>query len=278
MNFLEATIDKTRPDGKTDVDHLLVHQIGAKLPKKVRKKLRWKKVAPILSIIISLIVHLFDRLGGQARSKQTAPPAPTRARPSEAARSRPVSQERYGNPTLRGYVERAMAYQTEINRLAQNAAGPSEHQRVGDLAAHVRNWTEAITALAGRIDAFQQNKLINQDLKSVPQAIDRLEERLQAESDPVIAAEMERSLSHRRTQLEALEKLQRTIRWAEIKIESTLSLLGTIYSQILAGQSREQVADYRRLLNEIDEEVLTLQDHLQALEEVKFGDTLARQY
>jgi hypothetical protein len=44
--------------------------------------------------------------------------------------------------------------------------------------------------------------------------------------------------------------------------------------QFLAGQSREQVADYRRLLNEIDEEVLTLQ----ALEEVKFGDTLVRQY
>ena len=51
-----------------------------------------------------------------------------------------------------------------------------------------------------------------------------------------------------------------------------------IYSQILTGQSREHVADYRRLLTEIDEEVHTLQDHLQALDEVKFADTLAKHY
>jgi len=87
---------------------------------------------------------------------------------------------------------------------------------------------------------------------------------------------LERSLSHRRSQLAALEKLQRTIHGAEIKIEGTRSMLGTIYSQFLAGQSKEQVADYRRLLNEIDEEVHTLHDHLQALEEVKFASALAK--
>ena len=54
-------------------------------------------------------------------------------------------------------------------------------------------------------------------------------------------------------------------------MESTLSMLGTIYSQILAGQSTRQAADYRRLLNEIDEEVQMLQDHLHALEEVKMS-------
>ena len=113
-------------------------------------------------------------------------------------------------------------------------------------------------------------------MKAVPKAIVRPEEHLNAETDPVIAAELERSLTHRRNQLAALEKLQRTIRWAEIKTESTLSMVGTIYSQILAGQSKQHLADYRRLLNEIDEEVHTLHDHLQALEEVKFASALAK--
>jgi hypothetical protein len=58
---------------------------------------------------------------------------------------------------------------------------------------------------------------------------------------------------------------------AEIKIESTLSALGTIYSQLLIGQSTNQVADYGRLSSDVDEEVRTLQDHLEALEEVKLG-------
>ena len=48
-------------------------------------------------------------------------------------------------------------------------------------------------------------------------------------------------------------------------------MLGTIYSQILAGQLAAHVADYRGLLTKIDEEVLTLQDHLEALEEVKLS-------
>ena len=81
----------------------------------------------------------------------------------------------------------------------------------------------------------------------------------------MITAELERTLANRRQQAATLEKLQRSIQMAEIKIESTLSMLGTIYSQILAGQSTRQIADYRRLLNEIDEEVHTVQDHLEAV-------------
>lgn len=69
-----------------------------------------------------------------------------------------------------------------------------------------------------------------------------------------------------------LEHLQNMMKRAEIKIESTLSALGTIYSQILAGQSTDHVADYGRLSAEVDEEVRTLQDHLEALEEVKLGN------
>jgi hypothetical protein len=58
---------------------------------------------------------------------------------------------------------------------------------------------------------------------------------------------------------------------AEIQIESTLSSLGTIYSQLLTGQSTDHVADYSRLSSEVDEEVRLLQDRLEALEEVKLS-------
>ncbi len=58
---------------------------------------------------------------------------------------------------------------------------------------------------------------------------------------------------------------------AEIKIENTLSLLGTLYPQILPSQSTNQVSDYSRITSEVSEEVRVLHDHLQALEEVKLG-------
>ncbi len=84
-------------------------------------------------------------------------------------------------------------------------------------------------------------------------------------------AELARTLSNRKNQLASLERLQNMMKRAEIQIESTLSALGTIYSQILTGQSTNHVADYSRLSTEVDEEVRGLQDHLEALEEVKLG-------
>ena len=79
-------------------------------------------------------------------------------------------------------------------------------------------------------------------------------------------------MTNRRNQMAALEHLQRIIKRAEIKIESTLSSLGTIYSQMLISQSTDHVADYSRLAADVDEEVRTLQDHLEALEEVRLSD------
>ena len=83
--------------------------------------------------------------------------------------------------------------------------------------------------------------------------------------------ELEHTLVNRKNQLAALKRLQGTMRRAEIQIESTLSALGTIYSQLLTGQSTDHVADYSRLSAEVDEEVRTLQDQLEALQEVKLG-------
>jgi hypothetical protein len=108
-------------------------------------------------------------------------------------------------------------------------------------------------------------------LEAVPKAITDLESRLAQETDPAIRSQLERTLANRRKQLAALERLQNTMKRAEIQIESTLSSLGTIYSQLLTGQSTDHVADYSRLSAEVEEEVHTLQDHLEALEEVKLG-------
>jgi hypothetical protein len=141
--------------------------------------------------------------------------------------------------------------------------------RLQDLVHQVDEWTQTIEDLAWRADRFQQDSLIRQDLESVPKYIAGLEDRLAREKDEATRAELQRSLTNRRKQLASLERLQNMMNRVEIQIESTLSALGTIYSQILTGQSTNHVADYSRLSAEVDEEVRTLQDHLEALEEVK---------
>ena len=268
MSSINATQVKTGFKHKRHTDDFL-DEIGKKLPKKLRKKVRWKKIRPVLGVLIIMFAHLAEAFSGKQTSNHT--PSPKERSYSAPTRKSRASSPKFTDNTLQGYVEQAQAYQREIDYLAQNTTDTSTRNRVRELATHVQAWTTSIGNLAQRVEDYKQNKLIKKDLKDVPKSISILEARLDSESDPMMIAELERTLTNRQQQLSALEKLRRNIQMAEIKIENTLSLLGTIYSQILAGQSTRQVADYRRLLVEIDEEVHTLEDHLEALEEVKMS-------
>lgn len=175
------------------------------------------------------------------------------------------------NTAIQAHLEKARTYKAQIDSLIKATANQHTQARLEDLAYQLDGWTAAIEVLARRVDSFQQNRLIHQDLETVPQAIAKLETQLAEEDDEATQVELERTLANRRKQLAALQGLQNTMKRAEIKIESTLSALGTIYSQLLNTQSTGQVVTYERLSADVDEEVRTLQDQLEALEEVKLG-------
>ncbi len=113
--------------------------------------------------------------------------------------------------------------------------------------------------------------MIRKDLETVPRSIRDLEARLARETNVANRTELKRILLNRKKQLAALEQLRQIAKRAEIQIESTLSSLGTIYSQVLASQSASHIADYSHLSAEVDEEVHLLQDRLEALKEVKLS-------
>lgn len=182
-----------------------------------------------------------------------------------------ISQSHISSKTIRMHLDKAQAYKEQIHSIIQAMPDEDVNVRLRDLATQVDEWAQAIEDLAVRVDKFQQNTLIHHDLESVPEYITDLENRLQDETNPINQAELERTLNNRRSQLASLQQLENTMKRAEIQIESTLSALGTIYSQILTGQSTNHVADYSRLSEDVDEEVQSLQDQLEALEEVKLG-------
>ena len=53
MGFIDTALAKANFKDKNNADEILKN-IGRKLPKKLRKKLRWKKIAPILSLLITI--------------------------------------------------------------------------------------------------------------------------------------------------------------------------------------------------------------------------------
>jgi predicted nucleic acid-binding Zn-ribbon protein len=172
---------------------------------------------------------------------------------------------------LQEYVDKALSYKAQIDSAIKTTANKTEQPRLEQLRSQINTWTKSIGDLAERLNSLRQDDVIRRDMREVPQAIADLETRLANESDTVVRSQLERTLDNRRKQLDSLEQLQTMMKRAEIQIESTLSQLGTIYSQLLTGQSTSHVADYSRLSADVDEEVRLLQDHLEALKEVKLG-------
>jgi len=190
----------------------------------------------------------------------------------------PEKAEMGGADPLRIYLDQTLTYQAQIDQLLKATSNASNRARRLHLAAQINIWAEAIQNLIQHIASLRQDDLIRQDMAAVPRAIEGLEAQLAYEADLGIRAQLERTLINRKNQLTSLQLLQSTVKKAEIQIESTLSLLGTIYSQILIGQSTNHMADYGRLSVDVDEEVRRLQDQLEALWEVKGGYQVGTSY
>ena len=175
------------------------------------------------------------------------------------------------SPAIQAHLNKARAYKEQIEAYIQATTDPHSRERLQDLSNQIKEWAETIEVMARQVNNFQQNPVILQDLAGVPQSIENLEAQLAGETNEAIRAELERTLTSRKHQLAALKRLQNMMKQAEIKMESTLASLGTIYSQLLASQSTNQAADYNHLSADVNEEVHKLQDYLDAMEEVKLN-------
>ena len=172
---------------------------------------------------------------------------------------------------LAPHLEQALAYQAQIEQLIRSVPPGNRPSQQQQLLIQIKHWVQAIHDLGQHISHIGQDDLIHCDIKRLPKAIKDLEQRLELEPDDLLHNQLQQTIATRKKQLTSLERLHRTVVQAEIQIEDTLSLLGTIYSHLLTDRSTHRVAGYNRLSDEITEEVDRLQDHLEALEEVRLG-------
>ena len=215
--------------------------------------------------------HFMSAFLGENVEKSWYPPSSRQREVETRPKQRTRAKGHLASPTIQAYLDKARNYKEEINDLIKSTSNQKVHARLQNLVTQVSEWVKAIEDMAKRVDSLQQDTLIHQDLESIPQSIENLEAQLAGESDEATRIELERTLVTLKSQLDTLERLQSTINRAEIRIESILAALGTIYSQVLIDQSTNHIADYSHLSAEVEEEVRKLQDHLEALEEVKLA-------
>ena len=171
--------------------------------------------------------------------------------------------------SLRAKTNKALEYWSLIDEAVSQAPRGAIRDRMARTAGEVTHWLQAVYNLAERVDKFGQNKVIAQDLKNVPQTIKEYQQRLAHEDNPEVQRQLKRTIADRQRQLQTLENLQDSIDKAAYQLDSTISALGTIYSQLLLVDSKEEQGNrINRLQEEISEQVYQLEDLAEAMDDV----------
>jgi len=173
------------------------------------------------------------------------------------------------NKSVRAKVDKALEYWSLIDETINQVPQGVLRDRLDKTAQEVTHWLQAVYNLADRVDKFRLNQVIAQDLNNVPKAIKDYEKRLQFEDSPEVRRQLEKTIADKKRQLQTLQHLQDNMDKAAYQLESTISSLGTIYSQLLLVGSRdEEGSRINRLQEEISEQVHQLEDLTEAMDEV----------
>ncbi|MDX2160943.1 MAG: hypothetical protein SF162_06420 [bacterium] len=166
-------------------------------------------------------------------------------------------------------LERAVEYRRNMMELSRRHSGAmrvSMQQTVSD----VNQWIAHMYDLALHIDSFESNDLVERDRRTVPQQLNKAQQRLTTENDPAVRRDLEAQIRTLQLQLENLENTANSVKRADIQLDNTLASLGTVYAQMsLLGTKEVDSARAQRLRNDIQDEVSGLQDTIAAMDEVQ---------
>lgn len=184
--------------------------------------------------------------------------------------------QRLKSKDLRRWVNRALEYRGRIETNIRETRDGLLKDHLLDIADEMEHWIRNVYQIAGRLDTYRSDPVIRQDRKSVPTRIANLEQELAQETKPAVRLQIEETLQNKRTQLDHLERLDSAMQRARLQLESTLSSLGTVYSQtLLVGAKDIDSGRAKRLRQDIADQVVGLEDMLTTMDEVYLDSATA---
>ena len=170
---------------------------------------------------------------------------------------------------LRGQVEQALEYRDQIGKAIEDSREGVLRSHMADVSHDITAWLENVFRLARRLDAYEADRTISRDMQAVDPAIDKLKKRLALEDDDTVKRQISQAIAQKQIQRENLRKLQTVMEQAEFQLESTVTAMGTVYSQMMILSSRD-VASGRaqRLQQDIADQVQALQDVVQTMDQI----------
>jgi len=183
-------------------------------------------------------------------------------------------EEKYDLRQVKGTVsrerlERALEYRRNMLKLVGQHSGALKLQ-LQQTVDDVNDWIGQMYDLALHIDSFEANRLVNDDRQKVPGQIEKVKTRIARETDSTVKRDLQDQLEKLELQLANLDATANSVKRAEIQLDSTLSSLGTIYAQMSRlGTKDVDNSRTQRLRLEIRDEVASLQDTIEAMNEVQ---------
>ena len=174
-----------------------------------------------------------------------------------------------GHQGLRQRVERALEYRDRIDEAINKSKEGVLRDHMTDVSRGITAWLENVFRLARRLDTYMADQMLHQDLQSLPSAIENLKKRLALEDSEGVKRQISQTIAQKQIQLDNLRKLENVMERAQYQLESTITAIGTVYSQMMILSSRD-VASGRaqRLQQDITDQVHALQDVVSTMDEV----------
>lgn len=178
--------------------------------------------------------------------------------------------QRLRNARLQQQMEQALAYRSRITALIREREESILKDELTDMAADFDEWIEETYGLAERLDRYllERETLYNSRDRAT-QRIKQLQAKRRHETDNAVLADIDTNIAAMQRQIDTIESLDNTMDRAQLRLENTLTAMGTIHPQVLLMGAKDiDSSRYRRLQHEIAEEVHGLEDVLVAMDDV----------
>ena len=172
-------------------------------------------------------------------------------------------------PAYRDKARQALRYREQLYRLVSSAPSGVLQDHLQDTVADLSAWTDQLLAVAKRLDSYARDSILQQDAAALPGQIRDLRQALARESDPALREQLRSALEAKEVQRANLQALAKNMQEAELRLETTLTALGTVYTQVqLLAARRDAGGAAPRLSADIREQVQRLQDVLATMDQV----------
>jgi hypothetical protein len=173
---------------------------------------------------------------------------------------------------LRLKIAKALEYRELISKEIDRKHDPVLDEFLRDTAHSLEDWIAQVYRLALGLDAYQRDPIIARDMSTVPQELANFKAQLVREKGSAVQADVEKTISLKQSQWDALRNLRDTMAKAQYQLEDTLTAIGTVYMQIvLVGSKDVNSSRAQRLQQDMLEQVRALQDTSAAMDEVYSG-------